>query len=715
MTVSTATARNTYTGTGITGPYTYSFRIFADSELLVTTRNLVGGETTLVLTTDYTVTGAGNANGGTITLTSALTTGWTLSITRNVTLTQATDLQNQGAFYAQTIEDIADKRTMIEQQLDDTLDRALRLPVTETGTAANTTLPVSTLRANKALIFDASGNPAVGTVSGSTIPDVSLIQVVDTVAALKALAAPSSALTYLVRGYYAAGDGGGGFWRWASASAATANNGTIIQLDAGGAGRFLRVYDENVVSVRWFGAKGDDSNADASAIQAAIDTGKTVEIPDGTYRVGTALTVATEGQIIQGRGRSARSVLKATAAIIVITTQTTRHITIRDLHINGNATATYGVKMNFPKHTLENCRVTACVTAGVWMAYFSQVVKGCDISDNTGRGILIEDGAGQVNDMTVCDSIVSGNTLDGIAVNTTSRDGFYFRKINMENNAATSGNAHIFLTDSSRGAIIRDCYFENDVDVAGSFFIKINDACDGLLIDGCKFSDGAATTHFDYFIRLGESGTGVLESGRISNCWASGYAQKFIRNFLVAANTSHCTVSDVNTGTNAGIADSGQCLTILPKRVLYAERITSNQTFDTADDVAVFNQAQGSSTQGTVDGRIAPASYSISTGIFTCFESGVYLVSGAILVTDPGDGVWFQVEIKRGGTSIITITSPINTGTTENPSLPFAVAVDCDYNDTIKVEVEASAGTADMRVGSHLMIAKLGGLEGQMA
>jgi hypothetical protein len=64
----------------------------------------------------------------------------------------------------------------------------------------------------------------------------------------------------------------------------------------------------DTVCVKDFGAVGDVFTDDTAAIQAAINTGKSVYIPTGTYRLSNALSCTTPGQMIYGDGRT-RSVL----------------------------------------------------------------------------------------------------------------------------------------------------------------------------------------------------------------------------------------------------------------------------------------------------------------------------------------------------------------------------------------------------------------------
>ena len=161
MTVSTSTAKaGPYAGSGTTGPFTVPFRFLENSHLRVIKRSTTGVETDLVLTTDYTVSGAGSAS-GTVTLTRPLLTGEKLTILRNVPLTQDADYVAGDAFPAETHERALDKLTMITQQLAEQAGRSIKAPITDG--ALNMTLPAAGERAGRVLAFDkTTGAPEVG-------------------------------------------------------------------------------------------------------------------------------------------------------------------------------------------------------------------------------------------------------------------------------------------------------------------------------------------------------------------------------------------------------------------------------------------------------------------------------------------------------------------------------------------------------------------------
>lgn len=160
MTISLETSRADFVGNGSTALYSFTFKIFEDADLLVTTRNTSDVETTLVLTTDYTVSGAGDDEGGSITLVAGnLTSGYALTIRRVVDVVQETDIRNQGSFFPETHEDAFDYLTMIDQQQQDSIDRSIK--TAETDTTTGLTLPAAADRANQYFTFDSSGNATV--------------------------------------------------------------------------------------------------------------------------------------------------------------------------------------------------------------------------------------------------------------------------------------------------------------------------------------------------------------------------------------------------------------------------------------------------------------------------------------------------------------------------------------------------------------------------
>jgi hypothetical protein len=182
MTVATENNRNDFVGDNSTPTYPYTFKIFQDSDLLVTEKDTNDIETTLVLTTDYTVSGAGNTNGGSITLVAGnLATDYELTIRRVLPIVQETDIRNQGTFFPEIHEDEFDKGRMIDQQQQDEIDRSVKLPETETG--ADVTLPSP--EASKVIAWDDTGlalenldpgsvalaTPGDGTVTAAKIDD----------------------------------------------------------------------------------------------------------------------------------------------------------------------------------------------------------------------------------------------------------------------------------------------------------------------------------------------------------------------------------------------------------------------------------------------------------------------------------------------------------------------------------------------------------------
>jgi hypothetical protein len=209
-------------------------------------------------------------------------------------LSQSSDIRNQGGFFADVHEDTFDHLVMIDQQQQDEIDRSFKLPETEAGSAAAVILPAAAQRAGKFFAFDSGGNPIASSGSLTGVAVESVGQVVQTIAALRALAVPSAAVALFALGYYAALDGGGGKYIWDAASVAADDGGSVIRPNAAPTAGRWRLDINTSVSVRQFGAKGDMVNDDSGAFRNAGLACSMVDIPQATtgYTLNTEIVVS---------------------------------------------------------------------------------------------------------------------------------------------------------------------------------------------------------------------------------------------------------------------------------------------------------------------------------------------------------------------------------------------------------------------------------------
>ena len=170
MTISTTSIKNTYTGNNSTATFNYTFKIFANSDLQVIIRNASGVETVKTITTHYTVAGAGNSSGGSITFTSGNipTNTETVVIRRILPQTQSIDYIANDPFPAESHEEGLDRAMMTIQQVQEELDRSLKVSRTATLNTPEITDDASS-RAGKLLGFSADGNSLDATIDGSGV------------------------------------------------------------------------------------------------------------------------------------------------------------------------------------------------------------------------------------------------------------------------------------------------------------------------------------------------------------------------------------------------------------------------------------------------------------------------------------------------------------------------------------------------------------------
>lgn len=169
-----------FIGNDTTTVLPFNFKVFAATDLVVTKTNTsTGVTTTLVLNSDYTASVNANQDstpGGTVTLSAALATGYTSVVTSSLANLQPMVLTNLGGFLPTVINDMADRVTILIQQLASKIGNAIRAPLTDGN--IDMTLPPVAQRANTFCYFNASGQPIASSGVSSTAISAAMTPVV---------------------------------------------------------------------------------------------------------------------------------------------------------------------------------------------------------------------------------------------------------------------------------------------------------------------------------------------------------------------------------------------------------------------------------------------------------------------------------------------------------------------------------------------------------
>jgi len=166
MTISTENRSTTpKLGNGVWTEITFTFKVFATSEIELIQTTDAGVDSTLTEGggNDYTVALNADQNtnpGGTITLTSVSTSNYLYTATSSVQNLQPTNLTNLGGFLPATLNNTFDRLTILIQQVLNRVDRSIKIPLSD-GTGLTVELPTKTVRAGKAIVCDDSGNITV--------------------------------------------------------------------------------------------------------------------------------------------------------------------------------------------------------------------------------------------------------------------------------------------------------------------------------------------------------------------------------------------------------------------------------------------------------------------------------------------------------------------------------------------------------------------------
>ena len=239
--------------------------------MLVVLTDSSDAETKLVLNTGYTVSLNADQNvspGGTITTTATHATGYKVTITTEVSATQEVTIPNGGDFYPGVLNDALDRLTVLVQQLQEQISRAVKTNISSSSTPDQLMADIGgAVSASASSAYAAANSASNAANSASNAAEAAG-------AASSAVAALSSEL---------------------ADTSNTAKGDALIGYEtpnAGGAARSLHAKMTDFwVTPQDFGAVADGVTDDRAAIVAAIASGRPVYIPAGSYKVSTRITV----------------------------------------------------------------------------------------------------------------------------------------------------------------------------------------------------------------------------------------------------------------------------------------------------------------------------------------------------------------------------------------------------------------------------------------
>ena len=265
MTISTTASRAQYNGNGVTTVFSFPYLFLANGDLEVRLIAASGTSTILTLTTDYTVTGANNDAGGSVTMIVAPATGEQILIRRIVDLTQETAYPSGDPFPAESHERALDKLTMMVQQHDEEFARTLQLP-------PESDVDASTINVE-----------AVETVAGIAAGVSAVAGISADVTTVAGIATDIKAVSATLGG--------------------NPDGASLVSYTPAGTGAVATTVQAKLresVSVKDFGAVGDGVTDDTASVQAAINFARTnakkLHVPAGTYIIsGSGLTYSSSG------------------------------------------------------------------------------------------------------------------------------------------------------------------------------------------------------------------------------------------------------------------------------------------------------------------------------------------------------------------------------------------------------------------------------------
>lgn len=565
MTISTQTARAQYAGNGVTTSFAVPFEFLTATPPKVVYTDAAGVDVTWVLTTNYTLTGGGAqqpATGSVVALV-APAVGTKITLLRNEALTQAADYIPNDPFPAVAHEKALDRLSMQNQMIAERVSRSIGFK--ESSASADIRIvdePAAGMilgynSAGTAIVNKTAVSVGVGGAAGAAIfaadtaaevlDYLDLDNVDNTSDADKPVStATQTALNAKVAGPASSTDGHiaifdgttGKLLKDAQALMTNINyNGFPLN---GGVVRAAVDKLSELLSVKDFGAVGDDATNDTAAINTAIAAasalGMAVYFPAGIYRV-TSLTTIPANIRLYGFDEHLTTI-KTTSATADVVPVAAGNVKIMGIGFDSSVTRTAGrfvrVVSGASDFMLANFRMQNPFI-GWSIEEGTAIIK---VRDGYITGVAVNGNGGKIGESTGTGAFAV--EITSVVINTTNAAGSVALNIV---NAADVILTNLQLLDAPRNLRL----------APGT----------GQSITSLKMVSGYVDTSTEISMAFSPSGTGVIQKVDFTGVWFQGGATNVI---LIDGGTGSAVIDGVtfsnceayNSTTGAGLSVVGR-------------------------------------------------------------------------------------------------------------------------------------------------------------
>lgn len=772
MTLATAcTPRVVIIGNGTLGPYSLvdassvAIRFVSTSHVKLTryasSTDDNNDGSLLVLNTDYTVGGTQDARTFTLIGSQAvLTSSQRIVAERVQSYTQDLDLTTGGAFNASSVESRFDKLAEFQQELKARLDRVPALQFADaTANVAFPSPPTSTTKflarntageityataadLNVDVTLGADWETILGLPAAGILDNLNGVRFVATYAALTALTTASGLSDnsiYCTYGRTAEEDGGFGFWRYDAASTATADSGTVLAIDGGGAGRFFRLYD-GAIHAAWFGVwSGATAAANSTALNLAFvavsDRGHVV-LPAGVLQIAGSTTISDKTVNVTGQGKNVTILRQTTTGGLIFTASGATdfdldQMNLSDFTMEAGATGANGTAITFTYTggtgqqaagpQIRNVEIISQASGKYWTKGIrgtnfrnarigpGVAISGYGISGTMTHGVHLD---GDSDPVEVWFNDVAFASMDkGILIEGTY-EGIYLRGVTTVTLARSVAWNATGVQPVFRAI---DCYFNDrnrsiELDMVAYFAIT-----------DCAFSSTGSGTGDWRSININcSSGSPTNASSITGNIWAGGSGggtETAI--YFEKANTVLVDQNMIYAMDTGIFADANSVGIVLGKQNIFPGTTTSYSvvaaalTFDTAPLAYAKVDTNGSTQAIPVSSTTLLAFNRATVNVGSFYNTtdkrylpplGAYTVSyGMVLTTNVADGDDFTVSLRKNGSTTerqLTLSASQVSIVGLNGSFDFLQTTATDYWDLV-LTIDPGSGSSDRTLNGN--------------